>query len=228
MKIGLKRTLLPFLGLSLLLLSFSNFVVAEEPIVLRYAHMNPPTSVAGQQATMLAKLVEEKTKGRVKIQVYPSSQLGGLQEQAEMVSVGTVAIHHNTMAGIGSLYGDFAALDTPYLYKDVAHLMRVTNPWTSPLMKTLNQKLIQTRNVRVFYTFFFGTRQLTCDRPIYSPNDLKGVKIRAIPFPIYTATVQAMGAVAVPLDFAEVPTALATGAINGQEHPPDTILTAKL
>ncbi len=193
----------------------------------RYGHMNPPSSVAGLQADLLAKTVAEKTKGAVQVQVYPASQLGGLQEQAEGVSSGTMHLHHNTMAGIGSLYEQFAVLDTPYLYKDVAHLMRVCDP-KSPVMQKLNEGLIKARGVRVYYTFYFGTRQLTASREIKSPKDLSGLKIRAIPFPIYMATVKGLGAVPTPIDFAEVPTALATKTVAGQENPVDTIWAAKL
>ncbi len=200
---------------------------AAQTITLRYAHMNAPTSVAGQQAVLLAKLIEEKTKGVVRVQVFPSSQLGTLQEMAEAVSSGSVQIHHNTMAGIGSLYEPFGALDTPYMYKDVQHLMRVADP-KSPVMQKLNEGLLKARGVRVFYTFYFGTRHLTADRQILSAKDLQGVKIRSIPFPIYTAAVEGMGAVATPIDWAEVPTALATKAVNGQENPLDVIYTSKL
>ena len=200
---------------------------AAQTVTLRYAHMNAPSSIAGQQATLLAKTIEEKTKGAVKVQVYPASQLGTLQEQAEAASSGTVQIHHNTMAGIGSLYEPFGALDTPYMYKDVDHLMRVADP-NSPVMKKLDEGLLKARGVRVFYTFYFGTRQLTADRQVLSPKDLQGVKIRAIPFPIYMAAVEGMGAAATPVDWAEVPSALATKVVNGQENPVDTIFSAKL
>jgi tripartite ATP-independent transporter DctP family solute receptor len=200
---------------------------AEKAITLRYAHMNAPTSVAGMNATMFADLVKEKTGGRVLVEVYPSSQLGTLQEMAEQVSSGVIALHHNTMAAIGSLYEDFAALDTPFLYRDVDHLLKVTDP-ESPLMQKLGAELIKRRGVRVLYCFYFGSRELTCDRPIYKPEDLNGVKIRSIPFPIYITAVEGLGAVSTPVDWAEVPTALATGAVNGQENPFHVIYANKL
>nr|MDW8081803.1 TRAP transporter substrate-binding protein [Candidatus Calescibacterium sp.] len=205
-----------------------DFPVLAQAIKLKYAHMHTPESVCGRQAEMLAKLIEEKTGGAVKVEIYPTSQLGNLQEMAEMVSTGAIAIHHNTMAAIGSLCEPFAAFDTPYLYKSVDHLLKATDPYSSPIMQELNQELIKTRGVRVLYTFYFGTRQLTCNRPIYKPEDLKGVKIRSIPFPIYTTAVEGLGAIAVPIDWAEVPTALATGIVSGQENPVEIILSAKL
>lgn len=200
--------------------------VGAQTITLRYAHPNPPSSATAQAALLFAKLVEEKTKGAVRIQVFPSSQLGNLQEMAEAVTSGTIQIHQNTMAAIGSLYEPFGAMDTPYLYDDVDHLMRVASP-KSPVMQRLNDGLLKTRGVRVGFTMYFGTRHLTADRAIYAPKDLQGVKIRAIPFPIYMAAVEGMGAVATPIDWAEVPTALATKAVNGQENPLDIIYSAK-
>jgi tripartite ATP-independent transporter DctP family solute receptor len=188
--------------------------------------MNPPGSVAGKQADFFAAKVRELTKGEVTVKVCPSSQLGSLQEQAEQVSSGVVAFHHNTMAGIGSLSKDFAVLDTPYMYRDVDHMLKVVDP-NSPIMKKLNAELEKTRGVKVLYTFYFGTRELTADRPIYKPSDLNGLKIRAIPFPIYLAAVEGLGASPIPVDFAELPTALATKVVNGQENPYNTILSGK-
>ena len=200
---------------------------AVKPVVIRYGHMNAPGTVAGRQAEHFAALVEEKTGGSVTIEIYPSSQLGTLQELAEMVSNGTIDLHHNTMAAIGSLYPDYGVLDTPFLYKDVDHLMRVTDI-NSPLMQELMQGAIAERNIRNLYTFYFGSRQLTCNDAIYGPDDLKRKKIRAIPFPIYMTAVEGMGAIATPIDWSEVPTALATGAADGQENPVGIIYSNKL
>jgi tripartite ATP-independent transporter DctP family solute receptor len=200
--------------------------LATAQVTLRYGHPNPKESIPGQQADDFARLVGEKTKGAVKIVVYPSSQLGKLQESVEAVKAGSMAINHNTMAAIGSLYEPLGALDTPYLYRDVDHLLKVTNV-DSPFMKKLNEDMIKQTGVRVLYTFYFGTRQLTANKQVKSPADLKGLKIRAIPFPIYMAAVEGMGATATPIDWSETPTALATGIVSGQENPVDTIWNAK-
>lgn len=200
---------------------------AQKVIEMRYGHMNPPTSAAGMQAAWLAEAIAKHSGGQIKVTVYPSSQLGKLQELAEAVSTGTIALSHNTAAGIGSLHEPFAALDTPYLYRDVDHLMKVVDV-NSPVMKKLNDGLVQAAGVRVLYGYYFGTRQLTTRKAVYQPSDLSGMKIRAIPFPIYTTTVQGLGAVPVPVDWSEVPTALATGVVNGQENPVNVVLSSKL
>ncbi|WP_142846805.1 TRAP transporter substrate-binding protein [Telmatospirillum sp. J64-1] len=194
---------------------------------LRYGHMNAPNSVAGQSADMFAEAVKRHTNGSVNVTVFPSSQLGKIQELAEATSVGTIAMTHNTAAGVGSLYKPFAVLDTPYLFRSVDHLMQVVDTH-SPVMEKLNQGLIESSGVRVLYAFYFGTRQLTANKAARTPADLRGTKIRSIPFPIYMATVEGLGAVPVPIDWSEVPTALATGVVDGQENPVNVINSQKL
>jgi TRAP-type transport system periplasmic protein len=200
---------------------------AQKTIEMRYGHMNPPSSAAGLQAQWLAEAIAKHTNGQIKVTVYPSSQLGKLQELAEAVSTGSIALSHNTAAGIGSLYEPFAALDTPYLYRDIDHLMKVVDV-DSPVMKKLNDGLVKAAGVRVLYGYYFGTRQLTTKKAVMQPADLTGMKIRAIPFPIYMTAVQGLGAVPVPVDWSEVPTALATGVVNGQENPVNVVLSSKL
>lgn len=194
---------------------------------LRYGHNNEPASVAGAQADWFAEALGQTSGGAIQLQVFPASQLGKLQELAEAVSLGTIAFSHNTAGALGSLYEPFAALDTPYLYRDVDHLMKVTDV-DSPVMKKLNEGLIAAANVRVIYAHYFGKRHLTCNKAVLSPAELAGVKIRAVPFPIYTTAVEGMGAVAVPVDWSEVPTALATGVVQGQENPVNVVLNVKL
>ncbi len=194
---------------------------------LRYGHNNEVASVAGAQADWFAEALGQTSGGELAVQVFPNSQLGKLQELAEAVSLGTIAFSHNTAGALGSLYQPFAALDTPYLYRDVDHLMAVTDV-ESPVMQELNEGLIQAANVRVIYAHYFGRRNLTCNKAVMGPPDLQGVKIRAVPFPIYTTAVEGMGAVAVPVDWSEVPTALATGVVQGQENPVNVVLNVKL
>jgi tripartite ATP-independent transporter DctP family solute receptor len=194
--------------------------------VLRYGHMNPADSIPGIQANYFAEKVKEYTRGAVRVEVHPASLLGTLEEQLEQVTSGIIAIHHNTAGAFGSLAEDFSVLDTPYIYRDLDHLLKVTSV-DSPVMKKLEAELLR-KGVRVLYTFYFGTRQLTCDRPVKKPADLAGVKIRAIPFPIYVATIEGLGAIPVSIDWAQTPAALAAKAVSGQENPVNTVLTSRL
>jgi hypothetical protein len=116
------------------------------------------------------------------------------------VSTGTIALSHNTAGALSALYNPLAALDTPYQYRSTEHLMKVVAA-DSPVMKSLTDGLIGSSGVRVLYAFYFGTRQLTANRAFMQPSDLRGVKIRAIPSPIYLAAVEGLGAVPVPNRF---------------------------
>lgn len=200
---------------------------SAQSVSLRYAHNNEPASVAGAQADWFAEAVGKQSGGDMQVQVFPSSQLGKLKELAEAVSLGTIDFSHNTAGGIGSLYEPFAALDTPYLYRDVDHLMKVMDV-NSPVMQELNEGLIEAANIRVIYAHYFGRRNLTANKAVHAPEDLAGEKIRAVPFPIYTTAVEGLGAAAVPVDWSEVPTALATGVVAGQENPVNVVLNVKL
>jgi tripartite ATP-independent transporter DctP family solute receptor len=201
---------------------------ARAPVVtLRYTHPNASGSIAGMQAQFFARKAAEYTDGAVRVEVYPDSGVGSLRDQVSLVASGVSAINHSTAAAMGLLYKDFAVLDTPYLYDSVHHLLRVVAP-ESPVMKRLSAGLLESSGLRVLYVFYFGTRELSCDRPILSPADLAGLKVRSIPFPVYETAVEGLGAQAIPLDWSETPAALVTRAVNGQENPVNTILSAGL
>lgn len=208
-------------------LSVMAHAASAQEYELNYGHMNSPTSVVGMQADWLAEEIAKNTNGAVKIDVYPSSQLGKIQELAEGVSMGSIALSHNTAGALSSLYEDFGVLDTPYLYRDYDHLMNVVDI-NSPVMEELNQGLIENTGMRVLYAFYFGTRQLTANMAVKTPADLSGVKIRAIPSPVYLTAVEGLGAAPVPVDWSEVPTALATGIVQGQENPVNVAVDHKL
>lgn len=194
----------------------------DQVIKLVYGHMSNPTDIPGQMADNLAALVAEKSNGRLIIDVFPSSQIGTQAELPEVVQTGTIAMSHCTQSVLSNWYPDFAALDTPYLYDDVDQLLKV-NAMDSPLITQLNEKLIEASGVRLLYNYYAGARHLTCNKPVYTPDDLSGLKIRAIAQPMYVCAVEGMGAVATPLDWSEVITSLGTGLIDGQENPADVL-----
>lgn len=227
MKIKKNFSLLIFVVLLLVLMTSMVFASDTDKLVLRFAHMNAPEHIANFTALEFARLVDEKTNGRVEIQVYPAGQLGNLQELVESVQQGTIAFCHNTMGSFATLYDEYGAFDTPYLFRDIDHLLKAIDI-NSPLMARLNQELIKKRGVRMITAYFCGIRHLTADRAIYHPDDLAGIKIRSIPFKMYTAAVEGLGAIATPVNWSEVPTALATGLVQGQENPYATIYAAKL
>lgn len=209
------------------IISFCNFAFAQSKLSFIYSHPNSETSVAGLQAKEFARLVNEKTNGSITIKIYPDSQLGTLTEQELLLKSQMIAFSHNTAASMGRLFSDFAVLDTPYMYDSVEHLLKVTDP-KSPVMQKLNAGVLKESNCRVLYSFYFGTRELTCNQIIKKPEDLKNLKIRCIPFDIYKTTVQGLGAIPVPLDWVSTKPALIDKKIDGQENPANTMVAAKI
>ena len=192
--------------------------------VFRYAHPNAPASIPGQYATLFAELVADKTGGTVRIEVFPSSQLGGAREMIEGAQFGIIQMGHNDFAALAQLEPDLAVFNLPYLFNDPDHALLATDPERSEVAAELSARLQASSDVRVLGSFFYGIRELTtANTPVYSPADLRGLRIRAIPVPIWIAMVEGMGAIPTPVDFAELPTALATGVVSGQENPPTTI-----
>lgn len=216
------------LVLVLCLLASLMCVPASAETVLKYAHMNTEDNTSGIYAQWFADRVEELSGGSIKVEVYPNSQLGSIQEMAEMVAAGTIQLHHNTWGGLTPIMEKLELLDTPYLFASTEDAIRFNDITISPILQEYNQELIETAGVRILNSIYSGARELTCNKPIYSPADLNGVKIRAIPSPVYITAVEGMGAIAVAVDWADTPTALVTGVADGQENPPVTIFTANL
>jgi TRAP-type C4-dicarboxylate transport system substrate-binding protein len=155
--------------------------MASAETVLKYAHMNTVDNSSGIYAQYFADRVGELTNGSVRVEVYPNSQLGSIQEMAEMVSAGTIQLHHNTWGGLSVIMEKLELMDTPYLYASVEDAIKFNDITTSPILQEYNEELKQTAGVRILNSIYSGARELTCNKPVYSPADLKGVKIRAIP-----------------------------------------------
>lgn len=215
------------LALIALALPLASASCERGPVVLRYTHMNARDSVAGRQAEFLSERAAALSEGRLRVEVFPASGTGTLAEQLEQARSGIVDIHHTTAGALGSAFGAFEILDTPYLVDDPGRLMRIASRG-SPLMARLDEGLRASAGLAVLSSFYFGARQLSLRRPALKPADLAGRRVRAVPFPMYELAVEALGAVPVPIDWSETANALAVGTAEGQENPPETILAARL
>lgn len=187
------------------------------------------SDIPGQYASLFASLVSQKTDGAIRIEVYPSSQLGGVREMIEAAQLGIIDMGHYSFAALSPFLPEIGVFNFPYMYRDVDHALAATDPTRSTVAQELNQRLIARSNLGMIGSYFFGVRRLTTSGfPVFSPADLRGKKIRAIPIPLWIAMVEGMGAIPTPVDFSELPTALATGMVQGQENPVNTIYAARI
>jgi tripartite ATP-independent transporter DctP family solute receptor len=192
---------------------------------LRLGHQNAPTSSLHLSAMKFAELVDERTGGEVTVEVFPSGQLGGLNDLWTGVKIGTVDIAATLPATVAvDLVPSVAIFDSPYMFTSVAHFERV---WTGDIGEEITDELAQKAGVRLLSMETFGSRQLTAKRAILKPEDLAGMKIRSVTLPTFIATIEALGATPTPMDYAEVYQGLLSGVIDGQENPPSSIFTAR-
>ncbi len=212
------------IGVLLALAAFS----ATAQTKLRYAHVGVANAPQTLYADEVAKLVKERTNGRIEIQVFANSQLGGVNEMVDGVRSGAIAIGHHDFGSLGRIVPNTAVFNTPFMYRDPAHAMRATDPALSPALREINQELVQKGNMRIVAALFQGTRHLTSKDKVLSVKDMQGKKYRGVPIKLWSSMLTGMGAVATPVEVSELATALATGLVVGQENPLPNIYNLKL
>jgi tripartite ATP-independent transporter DctP family solute receptor len=201
---------------------------AAAQVKLRYAHVGVANAPQTLYADEVAKLVKERTQGRVEIQVFANSQLGGVGEMVDGVKSGAIAMGHHDFASLGRILPSTAVFNTPFVYRDAEHSLRATDSRTSPALQAINTELVEKGGMRIVGSFFQGTRHLTSKEKVLTPADMKGKKYRGVPVKLWSSMLTGMGAIATPVEVSELATALATGLVVGQENPLPNIFNLKL
>ncbi|MGE0800548.1 MAG: TRAP transporter substrate-binding protein, partial [Lautropia sp.] len=195
---------------------------------LRYAHVGVANAPQTRYADEIARLVKERTAGRIEIQVFPNSQLGGVGEMVDGIKSGAISMGHHDFASLGKILAATAVFNTPFVYRDAAHAMRATDPRSSPALQEINRQLVEKGGMRIIGSSYQGARELTSKEKVLSPKDMAGKKYRGVPVKLWSSMLVGMGAVATPVEVAELATALATGLVIGQENPLPNIYNLKL
>lgn len=201
---------------------------SSQQIRLRYAHVGTEGDIQYWFGEEAAKKINQVTEGRVSVQVFPNSQLGGVQEMIDGVKSGAISMGHHEFASLASLASDIAVFNAPFVYRDGAHALAATDPRKSEVLQEFNQKLVSGGGIRIVGRLFRGARQMTAKQAIYSPADLQGKRFRGVPIQLWTTMIRGFGAVPTPVEVAELPTALMTGMVIGQENPLTMINANKL
>lgn len=199
-----------------------------QPKVIKYAHFQPAKLDQPKQAAALAfkNYVEANSKGTLRVDVYPASQLGNDSATMEGLRMGTIemAVVHD--GPISAVYKPFMVFAIPYLFDDQ------TMAWTvvdGPFGKEMAQDMTRKTGIRLLAMADNGIRHFTNNkRPIKSPEDMKGLKMRVMTGPIWTKLVEPLGASPSPVPWTELPAALQQGVVDGQENGVTNILAASL
>ncbi len=219
----MKRLSFLKLALSAALLSAA-FAAQAQTTKIRFAHAGPETASQHLAALEFAKLVKDRSKGQLEVQVYPSSQLGNDSTVLGAVRGGTIDM---MMAGSGNFAGlasKFEVLDIPFLFRDPAHAYAtVDGEIGQRLMKEL-----EAHGLRQLAFWEVGFRSITTkNRAVRTPDDVKGLKIRTMPNPVHIQAWKMLGSNPLPMPLGELYQALESGAVDAQEHPVDITYAAK-
>jgi tripartite ATP-independent transporter DctP family solute receptor len=174
----------------------------------------------------MTEKVKERTDGRVNITVYANAVLGEQQESIQLVSSGAVGMASISAPQMVNINKDFQVLDMPVVFDDVDHQMEVVNDME--LMGDLYTSVEDSNNLTVVGGYTQGARSIyNADKPIETPADLQGMKIRVQESELQLAMVNALGGSPTPMAFGEVYTALQSGVIDGAENNEVSYVTQK-
>ena len=165
---------------------------------------------------IFAKQVEEGSQGRIKVELYPNAQLGGDRELSEGVQMGTIQMAIPASAALAGFDKRMQALELPYLFTTRAAAFEAAD---GVLGRRLNE-FMAAKGILVMGYQDNGFRHVTNNKkPVHSPDDLKGVKIRTMENPMHIAYFKALGANPTPMSWGELYTALQQGTVDAQENP---------
>ncbi len=196
---------------------FSFAFAKDKPIEIKVAYENHPGEPFDLVMNYWAELVDEESEGKIKFVLYPSSQLGDKKDVTEQAIMGFNVITLTDVGFLANYIPDLGVLFGPYLADDAQSLFKV---YESDWFKNQSEALAKDHGIRiVMNNYLYGVRQLLANKPVRTPEDLKGLKIRVPNNIMQIKAMEAMGATPTPMPLAEAYPALTQGIIDGVENP---------
>jgi tripartite ATP-independent transporter DctP family solute receptor len=193
-------------------------------IVLKATDTHPagyPTVVAVEN---MGKKLEAATNGRIKMQMFAGAVLGQEKEAVEQTQLGAIHINRISLGVIGPIVPEVDVFNMPFVFRDVAHMRKVID---GAVGAELLQKVSDSPAKLIGLAWMDGgARNLYTKKPVRTPDDLKGQKVRMMGNPLFVDTMNAMGGNGISMAYGEVFTALQTGVIDGAENNPPSYVTA--
>src|SRR6478609_1531873 len=197
-----------------------NAAWAQAPIVIKFSHVVATNTPKGQAAEKFKELAEKYTAGKVRVEVYPNSQLYKDKEELEALQLGAVQMLAPSLAKFGPLgVKEFEAFDLPYIFPTKAALYAVTE---GPIGRGLLKKL-EAKGITGLAYWDNGFKDMSANRPLRVPADFKGLRMRIQGSKVLDAQMRALGAIPEVLAFSEVYPALQARVVDGTENPPSNM-----
>jgi C4-dicarboxylate-binding protein DctP len=199
--------------------------LAQVPIVIKFSHVVATETPKGKASEFFAKRAAELTKGKVKVEVYPNSQLYKDNEEIEALQLGSVQMLAPSLAKFGPLgVKEFEVFDLPFIFDDYAGVHKVTQ---GPIGKQLLDKL-EPKGIKGLAFWDNGFKSFSANKPIRSPADIKGLKMRIQSSKVLEEEIRTLGGLPQVMAFSEVYQALQTGVVDGTENPISNLYTQKM
>jgi C4-dicarboxylate-binding protein DctP len=209
---------------ALLAVVFAVGAPAQTPIIIKFSHVVSPDAPKGKASLLFKQLAEKYTNGKVQVEVYPNSSLYKDKEELEALQLGSVQLLAPSISKFGPLgVKEFDVFDLPYLMSDDTHARQMM---ASPLMADLNQKL-EAKGVTPLAYWDNGTYVYTANKPLITPEDFRGMKMRIQGSKVLDAAARQLGAIPQIIAFGELYQALQTGVVDGEDNVPSNVLTQK-
>jgi tripartite ATP-independent transporter DctP family solute receptor len=197
---------------------------SQDKITLKMGTLGSTAYFYYKGAVRMSEEVARKTDGRVTIQVFPNQQLGNERDMIEGMQLGTIdlaVINTPLLAGFDSRFQIF---DMPFMFDSWSHVEKVV---TSPVGQTM-LKALEAKNLKGLAYSTAGHRHiLNYKKPVKTPDDLKGLKIRVLDNPVHVAILNALGGNATPMQYSEVATALRQRTVDGLDSPTAAVVSEK-
>jgi len=200
-------------------------VRAQQPIIIKFSHVVANNTPKGKGAERFKQLAEERTKGRVKVELYPNSQLYKDKEEMEALQLGAVQMLAPSLAKFGPLgVKEYEVFDLPYIFPNRTVLAHITE---GPIGQRLFKKL-ESKGITGLAYWDNGMKVMTANKPLHKVEDFKGMKMRIQSSKVLDEQFRALKANPQVLAFSEVYQAMQTGVVDGSENTPSNIYTQKV
>ncbi|SDI40289.1 tripartite ATP-independent transporter solute receptor, DctP family [Alteribacillus persepolensis] len=188
---------------------------AKEPVTLQVGHVAPPNHAYHLGLVEFKEAVEEETNGQINIEIYPAGQMGGDRSLVERVQYGSLDMALSSTGVVGNFIEDIAVVEMPFLFNDLNHAYET---FDGEIGQELLHKM-ENINIKGIAFWEKGFVQLSNNKhPIYSPEDVSGLKMRSLENELYVDTYDALGAEATPIANPEVYTSLQQGIVDGVDN----------
>jgi len=200
--------------------------MAADVITLKWGHIYPSVSEVHEAVILAGELMEARSKGKIKLEIFPGAQLGKLLDEIENTKMGTQDIAF-TWGGISRYCPAFKLFNFPFLYRSHAHLYNVIN--SSLGKEVIQDYLLEKHGLRVVGMLYGGARNLTTTEkyPVKSPADMKGVRLRVPDDPTWIKAWGMIGAKVTTFPWDELYLALKQGVVDAEENPLPSIRAMK-